>query len=188
LEAKFEPSLLNTAIYLLGLSQQVSTFAINFQGRPFREGITENGALYWGLLGAGGVAFSGATDFIPELNRWLQIVEMDLPVRGYVSLMCSGKADRQIAQFKFRLTTVMLADFAGSWLVEVICKHLLADLEPKRLVTRGRERREARRAEEVRRLAEERIPGRKRGGRKASCSSKCHCRARVEEKAVVTTH
>ena len=31
LDAKFEPSLLNTAIYLLGLSQQVSTFAINFQ-------------------------------------------------------------------------------------------------------------------------------------------------------------
>lgn len=33
LEAKFEPSLLNTAIYLLGLSQQVSTFTINFQVR-----------------------------------------------------------------------------------------------------------------------------------------------------------
>lgn len=31
LKAKFEPSLLNTAIYLLGLSQQVSTFTINFQ-------------------------------------------------------------------------------------------------------------------------------------------------------------
>lgn len=31
LDAKFEPNLLNTAIYLLGLSQQVSTFAINFQ-------------------------------------------------------------------------------------------------------------------------------------------------------------
>jgi len=96
LDAKFEPSLLNTAIYLLGLSQQVSTFAINFQGRPFREGITENSALYWGLLGAGGVAFSGAIDFIPELNRWLQIVEMDLPVCVSVSLVCCGKADRQI--------------------------------------------------------------------------------------------
>jgi hypothetical protein len=33
LEAKFEPNLLNTAIYLLSLSQQVSTFAINFQVR-----------------------------------------------------------------------------------------------------------------------------------------------------------
>jgi cation-transporting ATPase 13A1 len=77
LEAKFEPSLLNTAIYLLGLSQQVSTFAINYQGRPFREGIRENPALYWGLVGAAAVAFSGSTDFVPELNRWLQIVEME---------------------------------------------------------------------------------------------------------------
>jgi cation-transporting ATPase 13A1 len=33
LEAKFEANLLNTAVFLLGLSQQVSTFAINFQVR-----------------------------------------------------------------------------------------------------------------------------------------------------------
>ncbi|KAG8757399.1 hypothetical protein FRC14_002103 [Serendipita sp. 396] len=131
LEAKFEPSLLNTAIYLLGLSQQVSTFAINFQGRPFREGITENSALYWGLLGAAGVAFSGATDFIPELNRPLQLVEME-------------------NFFKIRLTLVMIGDFIGCWLVEVACKWLFADLAPKLIVTRGRERREARRAEELR--------------------------------------
>ena len=91
LDAKFEPSLLNTAIYLLGLSQQVSTFAINFQGRPFREGITENSALYWGLLGAAGVAFSGATDLIPELNRPLQIVEMTTPVcfDRYIPFFCA---------------------------------------------------------------------------------------------------
>lgn len=50
LEADFKPNLLNSAIYLISLSQQVSTFAVNFQGRPFREGITENPALYYGLL------------------------------------------------------------------------------------------------------------------------------------------
>jgi len=77
LDAKFEPNLLNTAIYLLGLSQQVSTFAINFQGRPFREGISENAALFWGLVGASAVAVSGATDFMPEMNRWLQIIVME---------------------------------------------------------------------------------------------------------------
>ncbi|KZT35044.1 cation-transporting ATPase [Sistotremastrum suecicum HHB10207 ss-3] len=127
LEAKFEPSLLNTAIYLLGLSQQVSTFAINFQGRPFREGIRENSALYWGLVGAGAVAFCGATDFMPELNRWLQIVEMK-------------------SSFMFRLTSSMVLDFVGCWIVEVACKHFFADLLPKPFITRGRERREARRA------------------------------------------
>ena len=126
LEAKFEPSLLNTAIYLLGLSQQVSTFAINFQGRPFREGIRENSSLYYGLLGASAVAFSGATDFMPELNRWLQIVEMADP-------------------FKARLTSVMVIDFVGCWVIEKVCKFFFADLEPKPLVTRGWERREVRR-------------------------------------------
>ncbi|KAG9309968.1 hypothetical protein JVU11DRAFT_10001 [Chiua virens] len=135
LEAKFEPSLLNTAIYLLGLSQQVSTFAINFQGRPFREGIRENSKLYWGLVGASAVAFSGSTDFFPDLNRWLQIVVMD-------------------TNFKVKLTSVMIADFVGCWVVEKVCKHLFADLEPKPLITRGRERREARRREEARLAAE----------------------------------
>ncbi|KAF8958414.1 endoplasmic reticulum Ca-transporting P-type ATPase [Flammula alnicola] len=106
LEAKFEPSLLNTAIYLLG--------------------IRENKALWYGLLGASAVAFSGATDFMPEMNRWLQIVEMT-------------------GSFKFRLTSSMIIDFAGCWVIEVVCKHLFADLEPKPMVTRGRERREQRR-------------------------------------------
>lgn len=54
------------------------------QGRPFREGLRENPALYYGLVGAGAVAFSGATDFVPELNRWLQIVEMERTVSGLV--------------------------------------------------------------------------------------------------------
>lgn len=43
----------------------------------------------------------------------------------------------------------MIADFVGCWVIEQMCKHLFADLEPKPLVTRGRERREARRREEA---------------------------------------
>lgn len=39
----------------------------------------------------------------------------------------------------------MVADFVGCWIVEIGCKYLFADLEPKALVTRGRERREQRR-------------------------------------------
>src|ERR1700761_4974179 len=74
LEGEFEPSLLNSAIYLLQLIQQISTFAINYQGRPFRESISENKAMYWGLLGVAGVAFSCATEFVPEVNERLKLV------------------------------------------------------------------------------------------------------------------
>ena len=131
LEKKFEPSLLNTAIYLLGLSQQVSTFVLNFQGRPFREGIRENPPLYWGLLGVSAVAYSGATDFMPELNRWLQLVEMT-------------------SSFKFNLTMCMVLDFGVCFIVEKGCKALFANLESPEMVTRGRERREKRREIEER--------------------------------------
>ena len=44
----------------------------------------------------------------------------------------------------------MVADFAGCWVIEKLCKYLFADLEPKSLITRGRERREARRRLEAR--------------------------------------
>lgn len=39
----------------------------------------------------------------------------------------------------------MVVDFAGCWLIEILCKYLFADLEPKPMVTKGRERRDARR-------------------------------------------
>lgn len=48
----------------------------------------------------------------------------------------------------FKLSTTMVIDFAGCWLVEIICKALFADLAPKPIVLRGKERREKRRAEE----------------------------------------
>lgn len=48
-----------------------------------------------------------------------------------------------------KLTLTMIVDFVGCWVVEFVCKWLFADLEPKAMITRGRERREARRRAEV---------------------------------------
>jgi cation-transporting ATPase 13A1 len=39
----------------------------------------------------------------------------------------------------------MAVDFLGCWIIELLCKLLFADLEPKAMVTKGRERREKRR-------------------------------------------
>lgn len=82
---------------------------------------------------------------MPEMNRWLQIVVMKDSVRifRYYCIVCLAEPTR--FQFKLRLTLTMIIDFAGCWLIELICKHLFADLEPKDMITRGRERRERRR-------------------------------------------
>jgi cation-transporting ATPase 13A1 len=117
LEGEFQPSLLNSAIYLLQLIQQISTFSINYQGRPFRESIRENKAMYWGLIGASAVAFSCATEFIPELNEKLRLVPFS-------------------NEFKLTLTVLMIFDYGGCWLIENVLKQLFSDFRPKDISVR----------------------------------------------------
>ncbi|EGD97820.1 cation-transporting ATPase [Trichophyton tonsurans CBS 112818] len=117
LEGEFEPSLLNSAIYLLQLIQQISTFSINYQGRPFRESIRENRAMYWGLVLTSGVALSCATEFIPELNTKLRLVPFE-------------------PGFRVRLTLTMILDYVGCWLVENILKTNFSDYKPKAIAVR----------------------------------------------------
>ena len=117
LEGEFEPSLLNSAIYLLQLVQQVSTFAINYQGRPFRESIRENRGMYWGLIACSFVAFSASTEFIPELNQKLKLVPFS-------------------SAFKTTLTIVMALDYVGCWVVEKVLKQAFSDYQPKDIAIR----------------------------------------------------
>ena len=49
-----------------------------------------------------------------------------------------------------KLCIVMILDYGGSWIAEIVLKHFFADNQPKPVITRGIERREARRAVEKR--------------------------------------
>jgi len=117
LEGEFEPSLLNSAIYLLQLIQQISTFAINYQGRPFRESIRENKGMYWGIVLVTAVAFSCATEFVPEINQQLKLVPFT-------------------TEFKGTLTVIMVVDFLGCWVVEKVLKAVFSDYRPKDIAER----------------------------------------------------
>lgn len=105
LEKKFEPSLLNTGMFLLQLAQQVSTFAVNYIGLPFKESIRDNKGMFYGILGVAGLAVAGATEFMPELNEAMQFVPMD-PI------------------FKTKLTSCILLDLGATWGIEILLKHL----------------------------------------------------------------
>lgn len=121
LEAKFNPSLLNTAIYLLQLAQQVSTFAVNYQGRPFRQSLRENKGMYYGLLGVGALALAGSTEFVPEMNSALGLVPMT-------------------DTFKFQLTLAMVFDLGVAWGIELLLKFFFMDFQPSDIALRLDER------------------------------------------------
>jgi cation-transporting ATPase 13A1 len=117
LEGEFTPNLLNSAIYLLQLIQQISTFAINYQGRPFRESIRENKGMWYGLVLVAGVAFSCATEFVPEINTRLKLVPFT-------------------TEFKVTLTSLMIIDYGGCWIVEQGFKWAFSDYRPKDIAIR----------------------------------------------------
>ncbi|AGO11124.1 AaceriAFR354Cp [[Ashbya] aceris (nom. inval.)] len=104
LEKDFSPSLLNTGIFLIQLAQQVSTFAVNYQGEPFRENIRSNKGMYYGLVAVSALALAAATEFMPELNAAMKFVPMT-------------------DMFKFKLTVSLVLDFVGSYAVELFFKH-----------------------------------------------------------------
>ncbi|KAH7163388.1 hypothetical protein B0J13DRAFT_634636 [Dactylonectria estremocensis] len=131
LEAEFTPSLLNSAVYLLQLIQQISTFAINYQGRPFRESLSENKGMYYGILGVSGLAFACAMELIPEINQGMKLVPFS-------------------DEFKTNMTVVMVLDYGVCFLIEVILKRLFSDYRPRDIAERRPDQLER---EEVRRKA-----------------------------------
>ena len=117
LEKEFAPSLLNTGIFIIQLVQQVSTFAVNYQGKPFREDIRNNKGMYYGLVSVVGLALASATEFMPELNEAMKFVPMS-------------------DEFKFKLTGTLLLDFFGSLGAEYFFKYFFMDDTPADITIR----------------------------------------------------
>ena len=88
--------------------------------------------MYYGLLLVSGVAFSCSTEFIPEINEKLKLVPFT-------------------TEFKFVMTTVMIVDYVGCFIIEKVLKHLYSDFRPKDIAVR---RPEQVRAEESRKAKE----------------------------------
>ncbi|KAH9387422.1 manganese-transporting P-type ATPase [Nematocida major] len=99
MQEKFEPSLGNTAMFLLGAALQVTTLVVNYVGRPFRESLTENRKLLNSLLASLAMVAACTLEIAPEFNEQMQLVRIP-------------------ADLKMRLLLVMAGDFAACFAIE----------------------------------------------------------------------
>jgi len=104
--ATFKPNLINTGVYLISVSMQLATFAINVKGPPFMQGLHENRPLRNCLLATGFLMFSLALELMPDLNQTLELVVLP-------------------GAFKWSMVTLLVVDLAGSWLVEYLSSSFL---------------------------------------------------------------
>ena len=74
LDGTFKPGILNSVVFLVNNVQQVTVFVVNLQGRPFMTGLTENRPLLWSLLATFILTFMFASESVPGLNKYFQLV------------------------------------------------------------------------------------------------------------------
>ncbi|KAM9392815.1 endoplasmic reticulum transmembrane helix translocase [Pholidichthys leucotaenia] len=102
----FEPTLINSTVYIMSMAMQMATFAINYKGHPFMESLSENRPLLWSIALSGLAIVGLLTGSSPEFNEQFALV--DIPT-----------------EFKFIIAQVLVVDFVTALLVDRVLQFLL---------------------------------------------------------------
>ncbi|XP_076436268.1 endoplasmic reticulum transmembrane helix translocase-like [Babylonia areolata] len=105
LEKEFEPNILNTTVYIISMSLQVSTFAVNYKGEPFMESLRDNKPLLYSLMFSCGGIITLASGIIPDISQQFELVELP-------------------SQFRNTVLLVVSADIVMAYMVDRICQFL----------------------------------------------------------------
>ncbi|KAM3962708.1 endoplasmic reticulum transmembrane helix translocase [Aphomia sociella] len=107
-EREFAPDLLNSTVYIISMALQISTFAINYRGEPFMEGLRDNKPLLYSILVSGGAVLALAAGLVPELSNMFEIVYFP-------------------PDFRLILVQVLIADMVFAYLVDRLCLWLFGE-------------------------------------------------------------
>eukprot|EP01065_Artemidia_motanka_P016041 TRINITY_DN1976_c4_g1_i1.p1 TRINITY_DN1976_c4_g1~~TRINITY_DN1976_c4_g1_i1.p1 ORF type:complete len:1181 (+),score=367.16 TRINITY_DN1976_c4_g1_i1:95-3544(+) len=103
-DANFEPTLLNTVVFLMSMLQGVLAFAFNYQGRPYMTGLWENRPLIGTLAAMLLLTAVCTAEVFPDFNEYIEL--HSLP------------AD---TDFKERLFTLMFQNAVAAGVAEGVC-------------------------------------------------------------------
>lgn len=103
-DSKFQPNLLNSAIYILSIVIQTNNFVINYRGAPFTQNLTDNKYLFRSVQVIYFVIFVLLSDCFEPLNDLLELEKFPC------------------YEFQYMLGVVLALNFGCCWLVERFCQ------------------------------------------------------------------
>lgn len=108
IDAAFKPSVLNTVIFLLSIAQQVNVFTVNYKGRPFMQGLTDNRMLLRSLLFVGGIVLLCTAEVSAEVNELMELTPWPN------------------SEIQLQVATYIVVDFAAAWFWDKLMWFLFA--------------------------------------------------------------
>ena len=69
----FMPNLLNTSVFLVQTSQSIAVLLVNYKGRPFMKGISENHPLFLSVFACVAGCVCCAWGVFPEINTMIHL-------------------------------------------------------------------------------------------------------------------
>jgi len=105
LEAEFAPNLVNSTVYIMSITLQIATFAVNYQGYPFMESLRSNKPLLYSIFFSFSLVLSLIFNLMPQLTEQFQIVLIPDDMRLIVFCVVMGDVvlayliDRVLAYF-----------------------------------------------------------------------------------------
>ena len=91
MEGEFKANIINSVVFLVSAVQQVSVFVVNLKGPPFMSGLGDNSPLLYSLASTFVLTFLLASESIPQLNKFLQLVPFPTPqFRNWVLMILGG--------------------------------------------------------------------------------------------------
>jgi cation-transporting ATPase 13A1 len=114
LEKEFEKNIVNSAVYIISMTMQISNFAVNYKGHPFMVSLTDNKPLFYSLLVTSAVILSLAAGVVSDFSQWLEIVEFP-------------------NEFQVKLLAVLAVDFIATFVIDRILFYFLGTSKLRKL-------------------------------------------------------
>ncbi|KAG9509998.1 Manganese-transporting ATPase 13A1, partial [Fragariocoptes setiger] len=113
---EFKPSLVNSTVYIIWLSLQISTFIVNYKGHPFMQNLSGNRPLLYSFVGSVLFIVACIKNWAPELREQFSLVTFT-------------------SEFQNVLLTTVAFDLVVSYVLDRVCDYMFArvHLRPLRL-------------------------------------------------------
>uniref|UniRef100_A0A182JTQ6 Cation-transporting ATPase n=1 Tax=Anopheles christyi TaxID=43041 RepID=A0A182JTQ6_9DIPT len=109
---EFEPNIVNSTVYIIGIAMQIATVAVNYKGHPFMESLRENRLLSYAIFSSSAIVLCLALGIVPDLLEMFEVIDFD-------------------ADFRRILVGVLIADMMLAYLVDRVCSFLFGETRGK---------------------------------------------------------